>query len=87
MEPMKPYFQAGDGILADRIIALVELGMLERRGDPMNIWQSEVRLRNQVPTGIADTALRQGATKRSQPDQISNIIGVRFGSFSTVARN
>jgi hypothetical protein len=30
---MEPYFQAGDGILAERIIALVEAGVLEGRGD------------------------------------------------------
>jgi len=46
--PIEPYFQAGDGILAARIIALVELGVLERRGNLMNIWQSEVRLRNHL---------------------------------------
>jgi hypothetical protein len=55
VDPNEPYFQAGDGILAARIVALVELGMLERRGGPMNIWQSEVRLRNQVPIRIAGT--------------------------------
>jgi hypothetical protein len=41
---MEPYFQAGDAILAARIIALVELGVLEARGNLMNIRQSEVRL-------------------------------------------
>jgi hypothetical protein len=46
MEPQEPYFQAGDAILAARIIALVELGVLEGRGDLMNIQQSEVRLSN-----------------------------------------
>jgi len=42
--------QAGD-ILAARIIALVELGVLEKRGNLMNIWESEVRLRRQPPSG------------------------------------
>jgi Protein of unknown function len=37
-------FQAGDGILSARIIALVELGRLEGRGNLSNIRQSEVRL-------------------------------------------
>jgi hypothetical protein len=41
---MEPYFQAGDGILAERIIALVETGVLEGRGDLMDIRRSEVRL-------------------------------------------
>jgi Protein of unknown function len=56
MEQMQPYFQAGDWLLAARIIALVELGVLEGRGDLMNIQQSEVRLRNQAPTDVAGTA-------------------------------
>jgi hypothetical protein len=43
---MEPYFQAGDGILAERIIALVEAGVLEGRGDLMDIRKSEVRLSN-----------------------------------------
>jgi hypothetical protein len=43
-EPTEPYFQAGDGILAARVAALVELGVLEARGNPMDIRQSEVRL-------------------------------------------
>jgi hypothetical protein len=51
MEPMEPYFQAGDGILAARIIALVELGVLEGHGNLMNIQQSRVRLRNQALSG------------------------------------
>src|SRR5262249_26266458 len=42
--PMEPYFQAGDGILADRVFALVEAGVLEGRGDLTDIRQSEVRL-------------------------------------------
>jgi hypothetical protein len=50
------YGQAGDAILAARIIALVELGVLEGRGNLMNIRQSEVRLRNQALMGGADTA-------------------------------
>jgi hypothetical protein len=41
---MEPYFQAGDGILADRVFALVEAGVLEGRGDLTDIRQSEVRL-------------------------------------------
>lgn len=50
--PMEPYFQAGDGILAARIVALVELGMLEGRGCLMDIRQSELRLRHHAhPTG------------------------------------
>jgi hypothetical protein len=53
---MEPYFQAGDGFLAARIIALVELGALEGRGNLTNIRQSEVRLRIQALTGGADTA-------------------------------
>jgi hypothetical protein len=53
---MEPYFQAGDGILAARIIALVELAGLEGRGNLMNIGQSEVRLRNQALRGGAGTA-------------------------------
>jgi hypothetical protein len=51
MEPQEPYFQAGDAILAARIIALVELGVLEGRGDLMNVRQSEVRLRDQADGG------------------------------------
>ena len=42
--PMEPYFQAGDAILAARISALVETGVLEGRGDLTDIRQSEVRL-------------------------------------------
>jgi len=43
--PMEqPYFQAGEGLLAARIIALVESGVLEGRGNLWNIQQSEVRL-------------------------------------------
>jgi Protein of unknown function/Domain of unknown function (DUF1835) len=53
---MEPYFQAGDGILAARVVALVECGLLEGRGNLMNIRQSEVRLRNQALGGGADTA-------------------------------
>jgi Protein of unknown function/Domain of unknown function (DUF1835) len=41
---MEPYFQAGDLILAARIFALVEAGVLEGRGDLTDIRQSEVRL-------------------------------------------
>jgi hypothetical protein len=41
---MEPYYQAGDWLLAARVIALVEAGVLERRGDRWNIHQSEVRL-------------------------------------------
>ena len=48
MDPNEPYFQAGDMILAARIIALVELGVLEGRGNLMNIRESEVRLRNHL---------------------------------------
>jgi hypothetical protein len=55
MEPMEPFIQAGDGILAARIIALVDLGVLEGRGNLMNLQQSKVRLRNQAPSG-GDTA-------------------------------
>ena len=49
-------FQAGDLILSARIIALVELGVLEGRGNLMNIQQSEVRLPNQAPEGDAINA-------------------------------
>jgi hypothetical protein len=49
----EPYFQAGDAILATRITALVALGVLETRGNPANIWQSEVRLRAQTLTAPA----------------------------------
>jgi hypothetical protein len=42
--PTDPYFQAGDMILAVRLIALVEAGVLEGRGDLTDIRQSEVRL-------------------------------------------
>jgi hypothetical protein len=42
--PMEPYFQAGDGILAVRVFALVEAGVLEGRGDLTDIRQSDVRL-------------------------------------------
>jgi uncharacterized protein DUF3658/uncharacterized protein DUF1835 len=45
--PLEPYFQAGDGILAARVFALVEAGVLEGRGDLTDIRQSEVRLRDQ----------------------------------------
>jgi hypothetical protein len=45
--PMEPYFQAGDGILAARVFALVDAGVLEGRGDLTDIRQSEVRLRDQ----------------------------------------
>src|SRR5262245_2399921 len=54
--PMEPYFQAGDGILAARVIALVELGVFEGRGNLMNIRQSEVCLRNQATRCGAGTA-------------------------------
>jgi hypothetical protein len=56
LEPMEPYFQAGDGILAARILALVELGVLEGRGDLMNIRKSEVRLRDQAAWDGAGSA-------------------------------
>jgi Protein of unknown function/Domain of unknown function (DUF1835) len=56
MEPREPYFQAGDMILAARIVALVELGVLEGRGNLMNIRQSEVRLCNQALGGGAGAA-------------------------------
>jgi len=46
--PMEPYYQAGDGLLAARVIALIEAGVLEGRGDLMNIQQSDVRLPNQA---------------------------------------
>ena len=49
--PMEPYFQSGDGILAARVIALVELGALEGRGNLMDIRQGEVRLANQRSGG------------------------------------
>ena len=42
--PTEPYFQAGEMILGARIIALVEAGVLEGRGDLWNIQQSDVRL-------------------------------------------
>jgi hypothetical protein len=42
--PADPYFQAGDGILAARVFALVEAGVLEGRGDLTDIRQSDVRL-------------------------------------------
>jgi len=42
--PTEPYYQAGDWLLAARVIALVEAGVLEGRGDLWNIQQSEVRL-------------------------------------------
>ena len=42
--PTEPYFQAGEMILGARIIALVEGGVLEGRGDLWNIQQSDVRL-------------------------------------------
>jgi hypothetical protein len=43
--PMEqPYFQTGEGLLAARVIALVEGGVLEGRGDLWNIQQSDVRL-------------------------------------------
>jgi Protein of unknown function len=38
------FFQAGDMILATRVLDLVELGLLEGRGNLMNIRESEVRL-------------------------------------------
>jgi hypothetical protein len=38
------FFQAGDEILSTRIIALVELGLLEGRGNPAKIRECEVRL-------------------------------------------
>jgi hypothetical protein len=41
--------------LAARIIALVELGVLEGRGNLMNIRQGEVRLCSQAPNGDAAT--------------------------------
>ena len=44
MEPHEPYFQAGDGILAARIPVLVEQGLLEGRGNLLDIRASEVRL-------------------------------------------
>ena len=53
---MEPYYQAGEMILAARIAALVEFGVLEGRGNLMNIRQSEVRLRNQALGDGADTA-------------------------------
>ncbi len=42
--PTEPYFQAGEMILGARIIALVEGGVLEGRGDLWNIQQSDIRL-------------------------------------------
>ena len=44
---MEPYFQAGDGILANRVVALVEARLLEARGNLLNMRESEVRLANQ----------------------------------------
>jgi hypothetical protein len=41
---MEPYFQAGDGILADRVVALVKLGLLGGRGNLHDIRDSEVRI-------------------------------------------
>jgi len=41
---MEPYYQAAVGLLAARVIALVEAGVLEGRGDLWNIQQSDVRL-------------------------------------------
>jgi hypothetical protein len=55
-EPTEPYFQAGDRILAARIAVLVELGVLEARGNPMDIRQSQVRLCNQALSGGAGAA-------------------------------
>jgi hypothetical protein len=54
--PAEPYFQAGDGILAARVFALVEARVLEGRGDLTNIRQSEVRLANQSTGGDGSTA-------------------------------
>jgi hypothetical protein len=45
------------GILAARIVALVECGLLEGRGNLMDIRQSEVRLPNQA---LADAAPHHG---------------------------
>jgi hypothetical protein len=42
--PDEPYFQAGDGVLAARIPVLVEQGLLEGRGNLLDIRASEVRL-------------------------------------------
>jgi Protein of unknown function/Domain of unknown function (DUF1835) len=42
--PVDPYFQAGDRILAARIPVLVEMGLLEGRGNLLDIRASEVRL-------------------------------------------
>jgi len=39
-----PYFQTGELLLAARVIALVEGGVLEGRGDLWNIQQSDVPL-------------------------------------------
>ena len=39
-----PYFQAGDGVLAARIPVLVEQGLLEGRGNLLDMRASEVRL-------------------------------------------
>jgi hypothetical protein len=44
LEPHEPYFQAGDGVLAARILVLVEQGLLEGRGNLLDIRASEVRL-------------------------------------------
>jgi hypothetical protein len=44
IEPHEPYFQAGDGVLAARIPVLVEQGLLEGRGNLLDIRASEVRL-------------------------------------------
>jgi hypothetical protein len=54
--PLEPYFQAGDGILAARIAALVEFGFLEGRGNLHNIRESEVRLAQQAQGDVANIA-------------------------------
>ena len=53
---MEPYFQAGDGILANRIVALVEAGLLEGRGNLLNMRDSDVRLANQAHVDGAGAA-------------------------------
>lgn len=41
---LEPYFQAGDGVLASRIPVLVEQGLLDGRGNLLDMRASEVRL-------------------------------------------
>ena len=67
--PTEPYFQAGDGILAARVFALVEAGVLEGRGDLTDIRQSDVRLVD--PFGLTEQSGRSlheaQRTRRADP--------------------